>query len=95
MATSREWLEGARPRTLPAAVSPVVAGSGIAAHAGGFALGPALLCLVVALALQVGVNYANDYSDGIRGTDDERVGPTRLVASRLASPKAATSASAK
>jgi 1,4-dihydroxy-2-naphthoate octaprenyltransferase len=87
VATSREWLEGARPRTLPAAVSPVVAGSGIAAHAGGFALGPALLCLVVALALQVGVNYANDYSDGVRGTDADRVGPMRLVGSGVARPE--------
>ncbi|MCB0891271.1 MAG: 1,4-dihydroxy-2-naphthoate polyprenyltransferase, partial [Propionibacteriaceae bacterium] len=62
MATSTQWVEGARPRTLPAAISPVVTGSGMAAHAGGFAFWPALLCLVVALALQVGVNYANDYS---------------------------------
>ena len=92
MATSTQWVEGARPRTLPAAISPVVTGSGMAAHAGGFAFWPALLCLVVALALQVGVNYANDYSDGIRGTDDDRVGPVRLVASGLASAKAVKTA---
>ncbi len=84
MATTSQWLEGARPRTLPAAVSPVVAGSGIAAFEGAFSLVPALLCLVVALALQVGVNYANDYSDGIRGTDADRVGPMRLVGSGAA-----------
>ena len=86
MATPTQWLEGARLRTLPAAVSPVVAGSGIAAFEDAFAPAPALLCLVVALALQVGVNYANDYSDGIRGTDAERVGPMRLVGSGAAAP---------
>ena len=87
MATSTQWVEGARPRTLPAAISPVVTGSGMAAHAGGFAFWPALLCLVVALALQVGVNYANDYSDGVRGTDTDRVGPMRLVGSGVARPE--------
>ena len=92
MATSSQWLEGARPRTLPAAVSPVVAGSGIAAFEGAFSLGLALLCLVVALALQVGVNYANDYSDGIRGADSDRVGPMRLVGSGAASPTAVRNA---
>ena len=81
MATAAEWLEGARPRTLPAAVSPVLAGSGIAWYYGGFDLGLAVLAAVVALALQVGVNFANDYSDGIRGTDADRVGPLRLVGS--------------
>ena len=86
MATPRQWLEGARPRTLPAAISPVVAGSGIAAHEGAFHLVAALLCLVVALSLQVGVNYANDYSDGVRGTDAQRVGPMRLVGSGAAEP---------
>lgn len=89
MATTSQWLEGARPRTLPAAVSPVVAGSGIAAFEGAFSIGLALLCLLVALALQVGVNYANDYSDGIRGTDSahRRVGPVRLVGQQLAPPR--------
>ncbi|HET7723301.1 MAG TPA: 1,4-dihydroxy-2-naphthoate polyprenyltransferase [Propionibacteriaceae bacterium] len=86
MATPSQWLAGARPRTLPAAVSPVVAGSGAALLAGRFAPVVAALCLVVALALQVAVNYANDYSDGIRGTDAERVGPMRLVGSGAASP---------
>lgn len=85
MATGADWLEGARPRTLPAAVAPVLAGSGVAAFYDGFALLPALLAAVVALSLQVGVNFANDYSDGIRGTDAERIGPQRLVGSGAAS----------
>ena len=86
MATPSQWLAGARPRTLPAAVSPVVAGSGAAYVAGQVSPLVAVLCLVVALALQVGVNYANDYSDGIRGTDAVRVGPMRLVGSGAARP---------
>ena len=86
MATTSQWLEGARLRTLPAAVSPVLAGSGIAAFEGDFSWLLALLCLVVALALQVGVNYANDYSDGIRGTDDDRSGPVRLVGAHHLQP---------
>jgi len=73
-------------RTLPAAVSPVLAGSGVAAFHDSFAASLALLCLAVALALQVGVNYANDYSDGVRGTDADRVGPMRLVGSGVARP---------
>ena len=84
--TAAQWLAGARPRTLPAAVSPVVAGSGIAFFEGGFSALRASLALVVGLALQIGVNYANDYSDGIRGTDAARVGPLRLVGSGLALP---------
>ena len=86
--TAADWLAGARPRTLPAAVAPVLAGSGVAAYAGGFSLVRAALALAVSLALQVGVNYANDYSDGIRGTDTQRVGPLRLVGSGLARPGA-------
>jgi 1,4-dihydroxy-2-naphthoate octaprenyltransferase len=86
--TRQQWLEGARPRTLPAAAAPVLAASGLAAYEGGFAPLAALLALVVALALQVGVNYANDYSDGIRGTDADRVGPFRLVGSGAARPGA-------
>ncbi|MBB1508643.1 1,4-dihydroxy-2-naphthoate polyprenyltransferase [Tessaracoccus sp. MC1756] len=82
------WVAGARPRTLPAAVAPILAGSASAAALGRYHWGIAALCLVVALALQVGVNYANDYSDGVRGTDDDRVGPTRITASGLASPAA-------
>ncbi len=91
------WVAGARPRTLPAALVPVLVGTaaahasggGLARGTGGFWESPwwkAAGALVVALALQVATNYANDYSDGIRGTDDDRVGPLRLVASGLASP---------
>ena len=87
-ATPAQWLEGARPRTLPAAVSPVLAGTGIAAYTHDEVWWKALLALLLSLALQVGVNYANDYSDGIRGTDADRVGPLRLVGSGLATPGA-------
>lgn len=86
MATPGQWWHGARPRTLPAAVAPVAAGTGVAAFEGGADGVLAALALVVALAFQVGVNYANDYSDGIRGTDAERVGPMRLTASGAARP---------
>jgi len=92
VATPGQWLEGARPRTLPASVAPVLVGSGAAAAAGGFIAWKAALALVVAVALQVGCNYANDYSDGIRGTDAQRVGPLRLVGSGLASPGAVKAA---
>ena len=88
MATASEWVQGARPRTLPAAVAPVLAGTGVAAYADGAVWWKALLALVVSVALQVAVNYANDYSDGIRGTDDVRVGPMRLVGSGVAAPAA-------
>jgi 1,4-dihydroxy-2-naphthoate octaprenyltransferase len=87
MATPTQWLAGARPRTLPAAVSPVLVGTGVAVALDGFRPVPALLALVVALALQVAVNYANDYSDGKRGTDADRVGPMRLVGSGAAAPR--------
>ncbi|GAB2451400.1 1,4-dihydroxy-2-naphthoate polyprenyltransferase [Xylanimonas ulmi] len=86
MATPAEWIAGARPRTLPAATAPVLIGSAAAGQVGAFSFGRALLALGVALALQVGVNYANDYSDGVRGTDVDRVGPLRLTASGLARP---------
>jgi len=86
MATLSQWVEGARPRTLPAAVAPVLVGTGAAYAVGSGNAEYALLALLVSLALQVGVNYANDYSDGIRGTDQERVGPVRLVGQRLADP---------
>ena len=85
-------MAGARPRTLPAAVSPVLVGTGAAVGAGAVEPLRAVLALVVSVALQIGVNYANDYSDGIRGTDDERVGPVRLVGSRLAAPTAVRNA---
>ncbi len=83
-----QWVEGARPRTLPNSIAPVVAGWGAAAALGTSHWVRALLALVVAVALQVGVNYANDYSDGIRGADAVRVGPMRLVGSGAAAPAA-------
>jgi 1,4-dihydroxy-2-naphthoate octaprenyltransferase len=92
VATVAQWIEGARPRTLPNAVAPVIAGTGAAAWSDDAVWWKALLALVVALALIVGVNYANDYSDGIRGTDDVRAGPLRLVGSRLASPRSVLTA---
>lgn len=82
------WLLGARPRTLPAAVVPVALGAAAAVGVGQPVWWRASLALVVSLALQVGVNYANDYSDGVRGTDDIRVGPARLVGGGLASARA-------
>jgi len=91
-ATLSQWVEGARPRTLPAAVAPVLAGTGVAAFVDDVVWAKALLALGVSLALQIGVNYANDYSDGVRGTDDDRVGPLRLVGSGLASPAAVKAA---
>lgn len=85
-----KWLIGARPKTLPAAIAPVAVATALA---GGEASAlPALLALVVSLALQIGVNYANDYSDGIRGTDADRVGPTRITASGLATPSSVKAA---
>jgi 1,4-dihydroxy-2-naphthoate polyprenyltransferase len=90
VASAREWVAGTRPRTLPAAVVPVLIGSGVAAGYHAFSWWRALLALLVALALQVGVNFANDYSDGVRGTDaaGRRAGPMRLVGSGAASPHA-------
>jgi 1,4-dihydroxy-2-naphthoate polyprenyltransferase len=87
VADLKTWVMGARPRTLPAAIVPVVVGSGVAIGYHRFSAWRAALALVVALALQIGVNYANDYSDGVRGTDEGRVGPVRLVAGRLARPR--------
>ncbi|MBO9522442.1 MAG: 1,4-dihydroxy-2-naphthoate polyprenyltransferase [Nocardioidaceae bacterium] len=92
MATADQWIQGARPRTLPAAVAPVLAGTGVAAWHHDEVWWKAALALLVSLLLQVGVNYANDYSDGIRGTDDDRVGPMRLVGSGLARPEAVKAA---
>lgn len=83
-----KWIAGARPKTLPAAMAPVLVGSAIAFWEDGFEPIIALLAMIVALSLQVGVNYANDYSDGIRGTDDSRIGPVRLVGQGLAAAKA-------
>ena len=87
MATTAEWLAGSRPRTLPAAAAPVLVGTGAAAQIGAAHLGRALLALGVTLALQIGVNFANDYSDGVRGTDDDRSGPPRLTGGGLVAPK--------
>ncbi len=92
MASLSQWIEGARPRTLPNAVAPVLAGTGAAAWVGGAVWWKAALALLVSVALIIGVNYANDYSDGIRGTDDDRSGPVRLVGAKLASPQAVLAA---
>jgi 1,4-dihydroxy-2-naphthoate polyprenyltransferase len=92
VATFAQWISGARPRTLPNAVAPVIAGTGAAAWLHAAVWWKALLALAVALALIIGVNYANDYSDGIRGNDDERAGPLRLVGSRLAAPRSVLAA---
>ena len=84
------WIIGARPRTLPAAIAPVLVATALAGSDSKVI--PALLALTVSLALQIGVNYANDYSDGIRGTDDDRIGPLRITASGLASPRSVRNA---
>ena len=88
-----KWVAGARPRTLPAAIAPVVVGTALI-HIDSKQISwlNALLALGVSLALQIGVNYSNDYSDGVRGTDENRVGPIRLVASGLASAAAVKNA---
>jgi 1,4-dihydroxy-2-naphthoate octaprenyltransferase len=88
------WFDGARPKTLGAAVSPVLVGTAVGSLAGPINWLRAVAALTVALALQVGVNYANDYSDGVRGTDTQRRGPVRLTASGLKSPRAVRNASA-
>ena len=92
MTKVNKWIVGARPRTLPAAVVPVVVGAVICNGVGGAHWSRAGLALVVSVLLQVGVNYANDYSDGVRGTDEVRVGPMRLVASGMASPQSVKNA---
>lgn len=87
-ASAGDWVGAARLRTLPLAATPVLIGTGAAmVVVDSFHWVIALCCFVVAIALQIGVNYANDYSDGIRGTDDFRVGPARLTASRKAKPR--------
>lgn len=87
------WVEGARPRTLPAAIVPVVVGT-MAMRPGEILWGRMILAAIVALGMQIGTNYANDYSDGIRGTDEVRVGPVRLVGQGLASPSSVRFAAA-
>lgn len=87
MATVNEWVLGLRPRTLPNSIVPVAVGTALAFSLDGFVWWKALSALMVSLALQIGVNFANDYSDGIKGTDtEERTGPTRLTATGLARP---------
>jgi 1,4-dihydroxy-2-naphthoate polyprenyltransferase len=88
MPTIVQWIEGARPRTLPNAIAPVLVGTGAAASVDAAVWWLAALAMIVSLSLIVGVNYANDYSDGVRGTDRVRVGPLRLVGSGLATPEA-------
>ncbi|WP_028265339.1 1,4-dihydroxy-2-naphthoate polyprenyltransferase [Arthrobacter sp. MA-N2] len=86
MATAAQWIQGARLRTLPAAIAPVLIGTAAAYELQSFRILNAILAALVALLLQIGVNYANDYSDGVRGTDQDRVGPLRLVGSGAARP---------
>jgi 1,4-dihydroxy-2-naphthoate octaprenyltransferase len=86
-ATARDWIAGARLRTLSLAIAPVALGTAVAYYTLGYNLALALLCLAVAVFLQIGVNYANDYSDGVRGTDAHRVGPSRLTGSGAARPR--------
>jgi 1,4-dihydroxy-2-naphthoate octaprenyltransferase len=86
MTTREQWIAGARPKTLPAAIAPVLVGTAFAGY--NASLFNTFLALVVALGLQIGVNYANDYSDGVKGTDANRVGPMRLVGSGAATPEA-------
>ncbi len=92
MASFAQWVEGARPRTLPNAVAPVIAGTGAAAWLDAASWWRALRALLVSVGMIIGVNYANDYSDGIRGTDDVRAGPLRLVGSKLAAPRSVLTA---
>jgi 1,4-dihydroxy-2-naphthoate octaprenyltransferase len=87
VASLPQWVAGARPRTLPNSIVPVLVGTGIAIGFGHAIWWRAVFALLVSILLQVGVNYANDYSDGIRGTDEARVGPMRLVGSKVAPPK--------
>jgi len=86
MASVVQWIQGTRPRTLPNSIAPVIVGAAAAHHIDEFKTLYTVLALVVSIALQIGVNYANDYSDGIRGTDDNRVGPFRLTGSGAAEP---------
>ncbi len=84
------WVAGARPRTLPAAVAPVLVATALVGA--NFNAATAALALLVSLSLQIGVNYANDYSDGVRGTDNDRIGPLRITAGGLATPAQVKSA---
>ncbi|MGD0895545.1 MAG: 1,4-dihydroxy-2-naphthoate polyprenyltransferase [Acidimicrobiales bacterium] len=92
MARAADWFAATRPRTLSASLAPVAVGIGVARSTGHVVAWHAALAFVVSLSVQIGANFANDYSDGVRGTDAKRVGPTRLVASGLASPAAVRAA---
>ena len=87
MTNLKIWIQGSRPKTLGAAISPVIVACSVTYFENAFNLYIAFLALVVSIAIQIGVNFANDYSDGIKGTDENRVGPVRLVGQKLASPK--------
>jgi len=88
MSQRQIWMEAMRPKTLPAAVTPVLLGTGMAYADGGFHWGAATICLLFALLIQIGTNFANDYLDGVKGTDTEkRIGPVRAVANGLVTPE--------
>lgn len=87
MTSLKIWIQGSRPKTLGAAISPVIVAWSIAYFENSFNLYIAVLALVVSITIQIGVNFANDYSDGIKGTDENRIGPVRLVGQKLTSPK--------
>jgi 1,4-dihydroxy-2-naphthoate octaprenyltransferase len=89
LSSTRVWWSAVRPATLAASVAPVLVGTAIAIHAGGARWGAGLLALVVGIAMQVGVNFANDYSDHVRGADSpRRVGPLRAASSGVVAPEA-------
>jgi len=92
VARAADWFAATRPRTLSASLTPVAVGIGVARSTGHVVAWHAVLAFVVSLSIQIGANFANDYSDGVRGTDAKRVGPTRLVASGLARPAAVRAA---
>ncbi len=92
MTNLNNWYQGTRPKTLGAAVAPVLVGSSLAHYEKSFNLTISLLALLVSVSIQIAVNFANDYSDGIKGTDNQRIGPVRLVGQNLASPQAVKNA---
>src|SRR4051794_17491291 len=92
MTTAQLWYQGARPKTLGAAISPVLVGTAAGTLDGPLNWSRAIAAAIVAVSLQIGINYANDYSDGVRGTDAERRGPVRLTATGLAKPSAVRNA---
>ena len=92
MTSLNNWYQGTRPKTLGAAIAPVLVGSSLAHYENSFDLTISLLALLVSVSIQIAVNFANDYSDGIKGTDNQRIGPVRLVGQNLASPQAVKSA---